>query len=47
MKNKSLIRNKRASLDAGNEYVNEAELVKNYWAMKGKLGPDELQDKFE
>ena len=46
VKNKSLIRNKRASLDAGNDYINEAELVKNYWSMKGKLEPEELKDKF-
>ena len=39
VKNKSLIRIKRASLDAGADYVNEAEMVKNYYEMKGKLGP--------
>ena len=31
VKNKSLIRGKRASLDAGADYVNEAEMVKNYY----------------
>ena len=46
MKNKQLIRQKRSSLDAGEEFVNEAELVKNYFEMKGKIGPGELEDKF-
>ena len=46
MKNKQLIRQKRSSLDAGGEFVNEAELVKNYFNMKGKIGPRELEDRF-
>ena len=37
MKNKSLNRSKRANLDAGQPFINEAELVKNYFDMKGKI----------
>ena len=37
MKNRSLNRSKRASLDAGKPFINEAELVKNYFDMKGKI----------
>ena len=44
MKNRSLVRRKRRSQD---EFVNEPELIKNYFKMKGHVGSNELQDKFE
>ena len=46
MKNKQLNKSKRAALDAGEEFINEAELVKNYYDMKGKIGPKDIEDKF-
>ena len=46
MKNKQLNKSKRAALDAGEEFVNEAGLVKNYYDMKGKIGPKDIEDKF-
>ena len=34
-------------LESNQTPVNEAELVKNYFQMRGKVGPEELQDRFE
>ena len=47
IKNKSLNRLKRANLDAGQPFINEAELVKNYFEMKGKIGESEVDKRFE
>ena len=47
MKNKQLNRKKRAQLDAGEEFVNEAEQVKNYFDMKGKIRSEEVEDRFQ
>ena len=47
VKNKSLIRKNRRTLSSSYGPVNEAELVKNYFEMKGAVGPEELHDRFE